>query len=367
MTNKDIEKFIRFLVDSTLIYTVDEGGYVVSKTSKDRVKIKVDDESPKKDLVVFSGVIENPDDVIILNPLNENIGETEDQKFLYIALSFGVGARLLSIIKWTMDLQNTKDGLSPSLVKFLSKYNESIDNKTKDEIEKITKDMLEFCNIFYNKKQKKTIFRTCVFEENSQKKFSGVRKKTWNFLENLFSEIFQLESDDKLSELKEKYSFKSIQITCPRLESFLMVYEKVISRINEYLELFENDDMLVDLDELGYHIRHLNEYYDKVKWIAQPSSVCVKTKTPSISKSDPEQEIPLTSEEGEERSLFDALGIPGQGTALQQPIGTNNSVFGSFANYQQPMYPQPQFPFGGYQQPQMFNSPIGMGNDEIPL
>jgi len=347
------ENCIKFLVESTNLYKCDNDGYIVRITDNKRISINSDDEKGfKKDLILPKRIIDNQN-VSILNPFNEILGETENQKWFFIVLSMSVSFRLKSILNWTIQYIEMKEDLPSNILKFISKFSESVDKKTKKEIDMITKDMLEFSNIFYNRKLKTTIFRSGVFEDSFKKKYSSVRKKTWRFLREIFCDIFRFDGkvDD---EFKNLFKYKSSKITCPRLDSFLNVYLKIVSHTNEICDIFDADEYIIDTDELSYHIRNIDNYYDKLKWLSQ-DPVPVETSETNITNNQPinqiqQQSSQLPQEENFIRSIIRQNTIPSFNQGYQNPFQQNRNIGNQFMNN--------QFGFGNsFMQPNLMTQP----------
>lgn len=277
-TYEEVSDFIKFLINLSGIYNVDADGYIVSKHEEDkRIKLKIGNE--EKNIIIFKKTIED-NDAIIVNPLNESIGlESEDKKWLYSILSLGLFYRIRVMLKFIVETAlNEDEELKVESAQFLSKMGVSgdIDEKMMNEIEILTKDGIRFINVFYRKKFKEGRFRCIVFEKEREE--FNIRKKTWKILDKIFCSMFgvdeKLSLDEKEVFIRENYSYKTNSITCPKLKALLMVYNKIYQAINEYLEIinYQDDDFVVDLDELGYHINHLDNYYERVKWFVQVSA-----------------------------------------------------------------------------------------------
>jgi hypothetical protein len=165
MQNINPEECIKFLINTTNLYACDKDGYIIRSTDNERIAINSNDKTTKQDLILPKRIIAD-DNVSILNPFNEVLGETENQKWFYITMAMSISFKLKNILNWTIEYMEIKEDLTDKVLKFVSKFTETIDKKTKKEIDIITKDMIEFSNIFYNRKLKTTLFRSGVFEDS---------------------------------------------------------------------------------------------------------------------------------------------------------------------------------------------------------
>lgn len=352
------ENCIKFLIESTNLYACDSDGYIIRATDGEKIFINSADKTNKSSLILPMKLITD-DSATILNPFNEILGETEDQKWFYVAMAMSISFKIKSILNWIIQYSKLKEDVTSKSLKFISQFAESIDDKTKKEIETISIDMLEFSNTFYNRKLKTTLFRMGIFEENFRSKFSSVRKKTWKLLKEIFSVIFKFEENDE-EEFKDLFKYKSSKITCPRFESFLNVYLSVISYINEICDIFDADDHSVDIDELSFHIRNIDNYYNKLKWLSQ-DNICKEE--PAINLAN-DRNIPFTNnnqhEAGEESFISSILKTQNNQIAYNN---NNNMTMPNQFMQQNRMNPQMNYGFGQAQfHPQPATVPNIMNN-----
>lgn len=276
---QELNNFLKFLIESTFIYEVRDNKIY----EKDGDILYIDDS--KKPIELFT--IPLPTDSIVLNPINEIINEGKEVKWFYASLAMSITMKLKGIIKYLIDLIPIQDKLEIDLIKELSKYLELLDNKSYKEITTITKDYLEFANIYYNKRIRKAYFRIGIFEKSFIGKFKNIRKKTWKFLDLLMCNIFDInhnmELDDKRLKLIEKYSHHTSEITCPKFTCFVNVYHQVLDRINIISDTLNIEEYIIDISEFGYHLNNLKEYYRLSKWanVSTPETSSEDTNTTS--------------------------------------------------------------------------------------
>lgn len=279
---KDVGEFVKALIQLGGINSVDEDGYVISKDDE-QTRVVIPAGKENKHLMVIKEIIKD-DKAFVLNPMNETFADREDTRWLYGSLSVGLARRiivLVNFIKNMKDLSDEDTEIEPAVIKLVSKYGTDMDDKFMKEFDIISKNYVDFINIFYNRKLKIAKLRCCVFEENTKSKYTSIRKKTWLILETLISDMLGLTSDEKEKELDEKFSFKSDLITCPKLHSMLNVYYRIYENINDKMLLIEDidEDFVVDLTSLGSYIENIGLFYDKVKWFVQAGST-IKDEAP---------------------------------------------------------------------------------------
>ena len=262
---QELTAFLKFLIESTNIYKVNKDNTIIYKDNNEPVIIDKNNELPIK---LFT--IPLPTECIVLNPINELLTESKDTKWFYLSLAMSVSMKIKGIIKYLIDLIPIQDKLEIEVIKELSKYLELLDKKSYKEIDTITTDYIEFCNIYYNKRLRKAYFRTGIFEESFRGKFKNIRKKTWKFLDLLFCNMFdityEMELEEKRLQLIEKYHHHTNKINCPKFISFVNVYNMVLDRINIISDTLDIEEYILDLSQLSYYISNIDEYYKLSKW-----------------------------------------------------------------------------------------------------
>ena len=267
----EVRDFIKFLVEQLTIFKVNENGYITNK-SDELVKI---DHNGEHSIMIYNDVITDKD-ALILNPMNETIVSTmnKENKFMYYSMSVGLAYRIILIIRNLYDYALAEvDNASVNKVDFISKYADKIDEKFLERFNRLSKDTVEFVNIYYNKKSRKAIFRSNVFEDKSLSKFR-FPKKFIKVIKPVIMDILGMKKEKDLDNLK----VKSESLKCPRLEAVLKLYAKIYKNLNPYIAIFD-ESLMVDVDELEEYISKLDEYYDTSRWLVNSSSVKSKKKT----------------------------------------------------------------------------------------
>ena len=184
----DVERFTRDLISLSSVYNVSEDGYVILKGNVD---YNDDDRfvthavgTQLKRLMVLKEIIKD-NDALVINPLNENIAESPDSKWLYVSLSVGLARRIIEIAKFlTMIVESEKDTsvetlhLSPDTLAFAARHKE-FDSKVFDQFKLITNKSLNFVNVWYNRKLKESYFRCSLYNPDTIIEFPQVTKKAW--------------------------------------------------------------------------------------------------------------------------------------------------------------------------------------------
>lgn len=297
-TSLSVDQFCRDLIKLGGLFTVDEEGYVVNKEGDDPVLCKVG--SAFKRLMILKETIKDSE-ALVINPLNENISESPDSKWLYVHLSVGLIRRIGEIAKFLKLVSEsesdvvTEEGysddeikeiienrkefrkhLTTKVISFAAKHKD-FDAKTLGFFEQVSKNKLDFMNVWYNRKQKESCFRCSVYNPDTMIAFPGITKKAWKTIISFMSDLLGLSNDpnEAAEQIRSKYTISSDLITVPKLESMLLVFKAIYKRLNRFLEMCEkdDDDFVVDMTSLEYHIAHLGDYYKKAHWFIASSNV----------------------------------------------------------------------------------------------
>lgn len=287
----DVTKFLKDLVEMTMVYAVDEDGYVISKKTEKRITRTENDVA--SELLIYQ---ENITDsaALVINPLSEGQSGTPSALWLYEALGVSLMGRMYvaarTIIAAAIEEKkakaDTKDKyLSIEILNHAAKIIEMVDPNMLAEIDKLSEDRVnnEFLRIYYQRTQLRSVLRSGVFEIKAPKsdpnrvlvwkdKYPKIRDKTWECLEVLMLSILGLTEKEDIS----KFTKKATVLSCARLSSFLNLLMAVYQEINPLLAAIDNS-MAVDLSQFAHHINHLEDYSNNAKWWRQPTRAVPQT------------------------------------------------------------------------------------------
>ena len=278
-----VEMFVRDLVHLGGIYSVDCDGYVIGKGGDENQICTVKVGTVDKPLLVLQDVIKD-DNAVVINPLNENMAESPDSKWLYKSLSIGLSQRFIVIarfLKTAIEIENGKDDnsdnihLSSKVVEFAARHKD-FDAKTLEALETISEKKIHFMNIFYDRKLKEAHFRCSVYNPDTALEFPNITKKAWKSIIALISDILGISTDveEATEQLNNDFTIGSDLITVPKLESVLRLYLKIFQRLNRFAVMCmrDDDDFVVDVTTLGHHIENLETYYKKAKYFTNSTT-----------------------------------------------------------------------------------------------
>lgn len=282
---QDVTRFLSDMIDLTMSYTVDAEGYVVSKTSGEKVLIG-DGKDPAPILLYQEEIKDST--AFILNPLAGGLGETPSAQWFYrvqrVALMSRVGILAETLLQIALTskqraAEKTKktdkesEPLAVEVIKIISPIMEDIDEKTLTEFSYLLKekDASELVTIYYRGKQIESKLRSGVLDHEDETsphawkaKFPRIRKVTWTVLEKLFLGIFSLRACEDMA----TYTRKADVIACARLSSTLNVLLAVYQRLNPLLEEV-HQDMAIDLGRLAHHVTYLKDYSENARFMVQ--------------------------------------------------------------------------------------------------
>lgn len=362
MEKVSVEQFVRFLIHLGGIYNVDDEGYIVNKGDDNEDPVMLKSENKYRPLMVMKDVIKDSE-ALVINPLNENITETPDSKWLYTCLSTGLARRILEVarhLRFIMENdKNDEIPLNTDEVKFAAMHND-FNSKSLEAINAIGKKYLNFSNVGYNRRQKEAKLRCSIYDPDTFAEFPQFSNKAWKSVTKLISNLLGISEDveQALIDIDEKYRVKSDLINVPRLEATLQVYYNIYSRLNQFLDLcnYDDQDFVIDMTEFGYHLNNLQDYYNKAKWFVNPV-VPQKQERPvynaiptNIPMRNPVTNVPVMNQN---ESNIPANPLRGNMDLMQyhtQPQPTFQQMPFQQQPFQ-PMFQQPSFQQPSFQQP----------------
>lgn len=177
-----------------------------------------------------------------------------------------------------------------------------------------------------------------------------------------------------IEEVNKKFSYTTSVISCPKLVSTLNVYNLIYTKLNAYLEVLGggDEDAVVDLDELAYHLDNIESYYKRVKWFVSETSSKPEEKEPEFNPIAGTQFIDLKKNEEHYSETPEGVPIVFKRNNLfnAQPtlpmIDNNTKFINPFGGQPTNNYQNPWGGGGGFNNPAPFS--MGGGNGGfIPL
>jgi len=265
-------------------------------------------------------------DAVIVNPFAD--GELGDQNNWFYRtrnmLIGGLVAKLILHILETASVDNkdTENTNGSELIKYIGKYAACIDDKMVTEFKKIAKidkdndgnKLDEFMKLYYNKRKKICSVRCCLFDESTKGSYVGIRKSTWEPLQQI---VLKLLNTSDLKTFNETSSSSAI----PTFESFVRVFLNVFDALKDPLKLI---DIYVDTTAIRAHLPRLELYYNKAKWCTSCTNFQPKqTSSSSVMPWDykPVPQSPLTSVQP--LSMNSVPANPFASSAPANPFATN--------------------------------------------
>ena len=402
MKTEEVTNFLRYLVNTTMLFTTDKEGYVLVKKTEERFLLaenSSDGQSRQKRPVILYQDLIRDQEAHILNPLSEGLGQSAISLWFLTTLKFSFTGRLFElftkIVQMTVDEKKKKKPTTtdaeetyfpPEILKISSHIIDNVDDTTLSELRTIFHDAdgkgRDFLIIIYQRKNLRHVVQTGLSDpedsplKSFKSKFPKVRKKTWVVLEQLLLDVFHIRDMGELS----KFDRTSEGLSCVRFSSLLNVLLSLYQEINPLLSAVFEGEMLIDLSVLAEHIIKLPAYARNAQYMITPdrSGNAQTTRTipgaaPNIPGAAPMN--PITTPQsgfkrvpGEEQYQQSVIPIYGNPPVLQSQFGQPAPGF------QQPpiipvyeMTPSPPPPFSGpYTQLMPLNGPNMTGVSLIP-
>lgn len=200
-------------------------------------------------------------DAVIVNPFADGDLGNQDNWF-YRTRNTLVSGLVIALMKYILENasvdkkedETATDG--SELIKYVGKYANMIDNKMLTEFNKISSKMEDFIKLYYNKQKKVCEVKCALFNDSSKKVYPGIRKSTWEPLQQIVLKLFKT---NDLKTLSEGPSSAAI----PTFEAYVKVFLNVFDALKEPLKLIE---IYVDTAAIRAHLPNLELYYNKAKW-----------------------------------------------------------------------------------------------------
>lgn len=387
----DVTSFFKDLIATALIFDIDDDGYVIRKNNGERVTTTGNGKTAE--LLVYQETIKDRD-AFVINPLAEGQGDVPSTKWMYEVLKKALLGRIFTIfmkvIQTAIEEKKTKkdtkkDSHIPmELLSLAALIVDDVDDRLLEEFMIITseKEDHEFLNIYYQKRQLRSILRVGLFDVDEpnlpawRHKFGKkIRQKSWPVFEKIMLAILNIKDKDEIT----KFDKKASVLSCARFSSFLNILIAVYQEINSLLDII-NPDTAIDLSRMVYHLEHLSAYTDNAKFFIQPTG---GTPTPPVQQAPTQNltpniqpnilsPVPLGGQMAfpQQQMMPGVSLIPGpqyadgrQGPPIAvasspQPTGYGQPAYGQ--PQMQPMmsgFPQQQMGYGYPQQGQMGYSP----------
>jgi hypothetical protein len=333
---------LKYLVEFSGTCKVDNDGYVLFKHGK---YVKVKTKTGNKNLIILQEVIKDPE-AQIFNPFVEGV-VSPDQTWFYETIEGALSYRIVKLIEFVVENALNKEDMPTKVVKLVSPYIKLVDSKTSKEVEDICQNLRKLISVFYNKRYKLAKFNINLFEGEAFKEDYKARKKTWNFLEKLLADIFNLETDIPFDDIFKDYSAKASSLGYPKLEAVLKVYHKVYTTLNPYFRLMDavlgTDEntfrFSIDTDELNDIIDNLDSYFEKARAFVQPTVAQPSQRTDSHAANN----MPMPGQGIPGREPVGGMPMPGgHGNVPIQSGNVGNMPMPNTYMQQQPMLQQPQ-------------------------
>jgi hypothetical protein len=259
-----LQRIVTEILQLGMTLIVHDDGHISWATSPNTPIVLTQDQKKKKDpmpLCTYMTDCRIPG-ALILNPLNESVGEmTSEKRWYYSVTNMAHSMAFAQVIRSMLEtavavhngtfelkdpyyihaLQNIVGAVDSKTEKELAilnkkmrNYDEVLDEQILEEFNLITKvNIFDFVTIAYNKKSRTASLVTCFQdeEETFKKQFgTRIRKKTWQMLEDLFREIYAVEDLTKAP-----IEVQINDLKCPQFRAHLELLTKAWSHLLPFL------------------------------------------------------------------------------------------------------------------------------------
>lgn len=253
VTPQTIMDFTKLLIECGGVYEVQPDYTIKNRITGEQVLI-ADGKQAKPLMIFYEGASCNLD-VVWLNPFKETLGHSKERDWFFGVITTVAGTLTRYIVMKLIDDGVKKKDDNYDQFALMSKINSKVDEQMLTEVDKLTAS--SFLSIYYNKREKIAEAQTELFGKEIREAFPKFRKKTWDVIETIFTEIF---GSTDLSD----YRYRAKLINIPETEAKLNVAVALLHAIDP----FARDILGKELHsmELSQHLEVLEGYSRLYAW-----------------------------------------------------------------------------------------------------
>jgi len=255
VNEQTIQEFIKLLIEADGTHEVREDHTVYCKVTGQQITIAL--AKTEKPLAIWYSGAPCTTDVVWLNPFKELAGRYPEREWFFALLSLSVGRLTKLITMKVIDdcVKMTDDNYQEFAL--MSKVRSKVDEKTKEEVDKIGPAM--FVSINYNKTKKTADAQTLLFDDQLKEAFPKIRKKTWEAIHEIFKTIY---GDTQVPLEDFKYTSKNLNI--PETEAKLNIVIALLTSLDPFATDILNQEL--HSAELQQHLEVLEGYAKLYEW-----------------------------------------------------------------------------------------------------
>ena len=305
VTPATIMEFTKLLIECGNIYEVQPDYTIKNRLNGEQVQIS-NGKGVKPLCIYHEGATVNPN-VAWLNPFKETLGVSREREWFFGLITTLPGMMIRIITEKLIEDAVKRVDDDCSNFALLSKIIDKVDQTMIMEVNKINAS--SYLSVFYNKREKVAEAQTELFGKELREAFPKFRKKTWEVIEIIFTEIFG--STDL-----EQYRYRSKLINIPETEAKLAVSVSLITAIGPWARDVLGKDL--HEQELNQHMEVLEGYSRLYAYAAVAQDTSSKYAPPAAA---PRAPAPMPG--------LVPMGVPNTGTYGQPNSAPISTIGGS--------------------------------------
>ena len=247
VTPATIMEFTKLLIECGNVYEVQPDYTVKNRLTGEQVQIS-NGKGVKPLCIYHEGATVNPN-VAWLNPFKETLGVSREREWFFGLITTIPGTMMRIITERLIEDAVKKNDEDCSNFALMAKIIDKVDQTMIVEVNKIHAS--SYLSVFYNKREKVAEAQTELFSNELKEAFPKFRKKTWEVIEIIFSEIFGAID-------LEQYRYRSKLINIPETEAKLAVSISLITALGPWARDVLGKDL--HEQELNQHLEVLEGY-----------------------------------------------------------------------------------------------------------
>ena len=340
---KDVKEFLSLFLESANLYTYNDDQEIIQQRDDNPVYITVEvgenKQTDRRQLYMYDEHLKVVDG-IILNPFTESVTLSPDKEWFYVSvINTTLSCATLKLLRniHELVLDHSKEAATPTK-KGARKVTESISNveilspmmslitdkKMLEELDSILNSLSDpidsFFNVVYNKNNMVAKVHCLLLEDDIEKIYTKIRKKTWENWRKMMNIIF--------GDIDKNYTIVAEVVGCPQFDATTKCIYELMKNAGKYYTLA---GFSIDLDELKKHINRIPLYYQKTQWLKQAIKASKIKQEPAIPTASPNMPQP---QQVPQVPVYNVSTAPVLNTVV--PVVPVNNVVQQPAQVQQP-------------------------------
>lgn len=261
ISHQDITAFTKLLIEIGGVLKVDDE-YVIRLKDKDE-PIMLSEEGKEPAVIKIYHNNRIPGDYYVLNLFKESQFLRPEQRWFFDSAALPtMTMTLVLIMRRLINLYINKEENNDKLVQLSSIISISDKSAPTDKMKKEISSIQysDILKLYYKQQMKTGEIQSSLNDEEVKKKYKNISKKTWAFIDDIFSSLFNTTPDG----LADLFKYVTITTAAPKCEGHIVLIYRFYKRLEEVCGLLEIET--TDIEEFAEHARYIEQYQQLASW-----------------------------------------------------------------------------------------------------